>query len=1377
MPNKPHPPRNKPGKSSSAASGLNGEDTSFIVFGDAKSKKKPTKPAPPPTVAEPSKPSTTKGKKGTATPAVPEAEAPKKPDTRTLIGGASWTGKLPLNLLNEHAQRAKWEKPEYTMTRVAGGHVSSVILRQKNPKTGEVTGLPTIALPRERQELGARETAVEARHFAAAWALYRISSGKNLSMALPPQYRDLWRGEFAEIKKEEVEAGRGWMFEADPFGARARHEEEKRLREKERADREERREKERKEKEEGRGLGGGKGWGRAPKVDMGKKMRREVEALVRSGTVWNAHGTRLDKSQREKIVRELEASGFRKAHVDEAVEECRDREETLEWLMIHVPEDDLPKWCLPENYTAGVSLASGDMGRENKVKRLAAAGYALEICSEVLAASGEDETTAAETLQNQLLDQPDANDKDTSDDGTDFWDEELAVLDSIHGERFQRPSTGVCSIQLEVSGLSKTPIKLLIRKPRYGYPHRFPIVSIEAALPAYIRLSMIKRSLQEAVSDMLGEQMIFQLIDWLEQNIPSVIENPGSLKSISSAVGLQSESDTTSRKRKPNRPRYDLPTRPGPQASEQLLSQWQARQETAQQRKMNETRRKLPAWQLKDAVVQAVNSSQVTIISGETGSGKSTQSVQFILDDMIQRKLGGQANIICTQPRRISALGLADRVADERCSQVGHEVGYSIRGESRQKPGLTKVTFVTTGVLLRRLQTTGSDPKGVVGALEGISHVVIDEVHERSLDTDFLMSLLRDVLSVRKDLKLILMSATLDAALFENYFSASASVAKVEIAGRTHPVTDVYLEDVLTMTGFMSKSRSFLDEEEVTESNMGAAVRSVGARINYDLVAMTVDYIDQDLNQRGDSDAGAILIFLPGVAEIDKTLAAIRRLSPKFYALPLHASLQPAEQRKVFPRAGTGRRKVIAATNVAETSITIEDVVAVIDTGKVKETSFDPIAGMVRLAEVWASKAACKQRRGRAGRVTAGVCYKLFTRNLEATKMADRPEPEIKRVPLEQLCLSVKAMGLSDVQGFLGKAITPPETLAIQTALTILDRMGILDGDALTALGRHLALIPADLRCGKLLVIGATFGCLESCLTIASILSVKSPFVSPQDKREEAKSARLAFHDGSGDLLCDLKAYQQWSERRASGEPMGMLRAWCNQNFLLPQTLQDISTNRTQYLSTLKDIQFVPFDYHAGSKSYQQCNKHDNNTALLRALVAASFTPQIARIDFPDAKYIASVSGSVAMDPEARTIKFFTKTADMSQPTNERVFIHPSGTLFSAQSFPTNTAFMAYFTKMATSKVFIRDLTPCNAYSLLLFGGSLALGAQNGGGLLVDGWIRIRGWARIGVLVSRLRAMLDQLLERKLDNPDMEIGDHQVVNIVRRLIELDGMDH
>ncbi|KAF4963066.1 hypothetical protein F66182_18146, partial [Fusarium sp. NRRL 66182] len=317
--------------------------------------------------------------------------------------------------------------------------------------------------------------------------------------------------------------------------------------------------------------------------------------------------------------------------------------------------------------------------------------------------------------------------------------------------------------------------------------------------------------------------------------------------------------------------------------------------------------------------------------------------------------------------------------------------------------------------------------------------------------------------------------------------------------------------------------------------------------------------------------------------EIDRCLSAIKAI-PNLHALPLHASLLPADQKRVFNPATKGKRKVIAATNVAETSITIDDVVAVIDTGRVKETSFDPKDNVVKLQEVWASQAACKQRRGRAGRVKAGKCYKLFTRSVESN-MAPRPDPEIRRVPLEQLCLSVVAMNnTQNAADFLAKTLTPPETIAVDGALTLLHSIGALDNHKLTALGRHMSMIPADLRCAKLMVYGSIFGCVDACVTIASILIARSPFVSPRDKREEATAARAAFSRGGGDLLTDLAAYQQWNERSKSSG-YWQSNSWCSENFLSHQTLREISSNRAQLLTSLKDAGILPFEYKEGTNS------------------------------------------------------------------------------------------------------------------------------------------------------------------------------------------------
>jgi ATP-dependent RNA helicase DHX57 len=1280
-----------------------------------------------------------------------------------------------VNMLSEHCQKQKWDRPDYSMMRTPEGFVSTVTLSSKNPKTGEVTTLPPFRVPHAYRELAAQPTAVEARHFAAAYTLFRVASGKNLAIAMPPTYKDLWKGAFADIKKTEEAEGRGWMFEADPFKTAVEREAEKIAAEKRKEELEKQRAK---EKAQPIAIRDGKdqGWKRAPKVEMGKRMRVEVERLIRKGVVWNPHAIKINETAKAAVIKEVAKLGFKTLHIEEAIEHCKDEEEVLEWLLIHVPEDDLPRWALPENYTAGISMASGNLVREAALKRLAAAGYAFEMCEEALDENNGLETRAAETLQSKLLNLTD-QDSISSDVANhsiedrgidDEWTEEQAVVKSIYGERYSSRSANTCQIQLEITTDAGDPIYVQFQKPSTGYPNSLPIMFVNAKLPAYVRLSIARQALLYCKQNLLGQQVIFNLVDWVEQEIPNIIQNPGKLADVSSAVGGEDKDSKETQLYPRRKQRFNIKPvnlQPGSEKSVALLTQWQNNQQTPTQQKMLKARQSLPSWKLRDTIVHSVNTHQVVIISGETGSGKSTQSVQFILDDMIQRELGEAANIICTQPRRISALGLADRVADERCSRVGDEVGYTIRGESKSTPGVTKITFVTTGVLLRRLQMSGGTADDVLTALADVSHVVVDEVHERSLDTDFLLVLLKDTLKRRKDLKVVLMSATLDAEVFVKYFKDVGPVGKVEIQGRTHPVEDIYLDDIM----FMNNWDERFDDDEGSFEAYESAKRSggkvpprAGARINYDLIADTVRNIDAELG----SQPGGILIFLPGTMEIDRTIQAVKNIS-NIYALPLHASLLPAEQRRVFPPAPHGMRKVIVATNVAETSITIEDIVAVIDTGRVKETSFDPQNNMVRLEEVWASRAACKQRRGRAGRVRAGKCYKLYTKMAELNEMPDRPDPEIRRVPLEQLCLSVRAMGVKDIQSFLAGALTPPDSMAVGGAIELLQRIGALEGDELTALGSHLAMIPADLRCGKLLVYGALFGCLEACLTIASILTVRSPFVAPKDKRDESRASRTSFAQGHGDLVADLQAYEQWALLRSKGLPARELRSWCDINFLSTQTLFDISSNRLQYLSSLKETGFVPLVYSATTTSF---NQNSTNTALIRALVAGSFNPQICRIEFPLTKYAASSSGTVALDPEARTIKYFNET-------NGRVFLHPSSTLFDAQSFPSNAAFMSYFSKIATSKIFIKECTPFNAYTALMFCGAVTVDKE-GRGILVDGWLKVNGWARIGVLISRLRGMLDAALARRIERPGGNVGplEENIVRVVRRLVELNGLD-
>ncbi|KIW64157.1 hypothetical protein PV04_09111 [Phialophora macrospora] len=1289
-----------------------------------------------------------------------DPEGPPRPDAKKIIGGASWTGKLPVNLLSELCQRQKWNKPDYQMRQVPSQNGSEkvyracVVLSKTDPKSGEITKLPPFQLPATDVHLADQPSALEARHLAAAYTLYRLQSMKNLSMALPPTYRDLWKGDFQRLKDEDVKEGRAWKYDADPFAAESKRQEIKTAMEKRKE--EQARKPPKPESVSLVGLGsssvGAKGWDRAPRIELGQDARTRIESLIRTHSVWNRSALAMSERDKASLEIDLAKSGFQHSHIQEALDCCGTREEVLEWLLIHVPEDCLPAWSFPPGYSAGVTLVTSDLATDAKVKRLALGGYATQLCLQALRDNDGDEAQAAEALQSKLVPPKEAASLGVTSDAH-VWEEEMNALESILDDRFKASGPDQCSIRPDPA--SDIPATYHFRRPVSGYPHVPPMVTIEApSLPSYVRLSAVKKAITYAQDSLLGDSMVFNILEWLQSSMPDITQNPGKLSDLEIVSGsMRKELPLT----KTNAQMLPLRSRTAERinlkdsrSNQVMFDTWNARQSSDSQRKMNAARQRLPAWSKQAEIVRVVNGAQVTLVTGETGSGKSTQAIQFILDDAIQNMRGSSANLICTQPRRVAALSLSERVSAERCCNEGDEVGYIIRGDSKTS-SRTKITFQTTGVLLRRLQSSPS----IKAALAGVTHVFIDEVHERSLDTDFLLALLRDGLPMLPHLKVVLMSATLDADIFANYFGGDR-VGRVHIEGRTYPVEDYYLDDVLRLTGSGNKR----DFDADGEQGIGKAIQGLGIGLNYELIASLVRHIDRELSNA----RGGILIFMPGTMEIDRCIKSLADMA-NIHVLPLHASLTPAEQRLVFKQPPAGKRKVVVATNVAETSITIEDIVAVIDSGKVKETNYDPISNIVRLEEVWASRAACKQRRGRAGRVQAGNCYKLFTKNVEAN-MAAAAAPEIHRTPLEQLCLSVKATG-SDrkVEEFLARTVSPPDSRAVATAMKTLQRMGALEHDRLTGLGTYLAMIPADLRCAKLLVYGVLFDCVETCLTMAAVLATKSPFVSPRDKRDEAKDARMSFPTSEGDLMLDSAAFDQWKELFVTSRYRDM-QNWCSSKFLSQQTLRDIDSTRRQLLDSLIEAGLLPPAYHNNSS---EGNRHKGNNMLLRALVAGALYPQIARIQMPDKKYIASMSGAKELDPEAKTIKYFNEE-------NGRVFVHPSSVLFDAQSFSGNASFVSYFTKMETSKTFIRDLTPLNAYALLLFGGPIEVDTS-GQGVIVDGWLRLKGWARIGVLASRLRALLDDELRRRIDARGAVVADDTgLFEIVRHLVEFNGQD-
>ncbi|KAJ1694012.1 hypothetical protein LUZ63_010710 [Rhynchospora breviuscula] len=716
-------------------------------------------------------------------------------------------------------------------------------------------------------------------------------------------------------------------------------------------------------------------------------------------------------------------------------------------------------------------------------------------------------------------------------------------------------------------------------------------------------------------------------------------------------------------------------------------------------------REKLPAFKAKDEFLKAVMSNQVIVISGETGCGKTTQLPQFILEEEIENLRGARCNIICTQPRRISAISVAARIASERGEELGETVGYQIRLESKQS-ALTRLLFCTTGVLLRRLI---EEPD-----LRGVSHLLVDEIHERGMNEDFLIIILRDLLPRRPDLRVILMSATINADLFSKYFN---SAPIMHIPGFTFPVQEFFLEEILKKTRYKIKSEydnfqgnsrrkrfalqktdplteifEEVDIETTYQKYTAATRRSLeawsGSQLDLDLVENTIEYI---CRSEGD---GAILVFLTGWDEISNLLDKIKsnnflRNPRKFLVLPLHGSMPTVNQREIFDRPPNGVRKIVLATNIAESSITVDDVVYVIDCGKAKETSYDALNKLACLLPSWISKASAHQRRGRAGRVQPGFCYRLYPKIIHDS-MPQYQLPEILRTPLQDLCLNIKTLQLGAAGTFLAKALQPPDPLSVQNAIELLKTIGALDDrEELTPLGQHLSKLPLDPNIGKMLLMGSIFQCLDSALTIAAALAYRSPFVLPITMKEEADAIKRSFAgDSCSDHIALLRAYEAWKLARRNGRE----KSFCWENFLSPVTLQMIDDMRNQFIDLLSEIGFI--SKARGVKAY---NQFGNDFEMISAVLCAGLYPNV-----------------IQCKRRGKRSAFYSKDVG-------KVDLHPSSVNAGTHLFP--MPYMVYSEKVKTTGIFVRDSTNISDYALLLFGGALVPSKTGEGIEMLGGYL------------------------------------------------------
>ncbi|XP_074006369.1 putative ATP-dependent RNA helicase DHX57 [Numenius arquata] len=861
--------------------------------------------------------------------------------------------------------------------------------------------------------------------------------------------------------------------------------------------------------------------------------------------------------------------------------------------------------------------------------------------------------------------------------------------------------------------------------------------------------------------------------------------------------------------------KYDVQAKSLYNENVKICTQFRLKKSSRHFQSMLYERQKLPAWQERETILDLLKSHQVLVVSGMTGCGKTTQIPQFILDASLQGSPSRVANIICTQPRRISAISVAERVAKERTERIGLTVGYQIRLES-VKSSATRLLYCTTGVLLRRLEGDLT--------LQGITHVIVDEVHERTEESDFLLLVLKDIMVQRPDLRVILMSATLNAELFSQYFH---SCPIINIPGRAFPVDQFFLEDVIAMTRYVledsspyrrkKKQESKQDGrhkrtafEEVEEDLRRAGIlegsdtvvrdsdpdqkltlkqlltryKGVNKTVLKTMSVMDLDKVNLELIEallewivagRHSYPAGAVLIFLPGLAEIKMLYEQLQsnalfnnRHSKRCVVYPLHSSLSSEEQQSVFLRPPAGVIKIIISTNIAETSVTIDDVVYVIDSGKMKEKRYDPSKGMESLEDTFVSKANALQRKGRAGRVASGVCFHLFSSHHYNHQLIKQQLPEIQRVPLEQLCLRIKILEMFSAQSLhsvLSRLIEPPRTESLRASKLRLQDLGALTPDEkLTPLGYHLASLPVDVRIGKLMLFGTIFRCLDPALTIAASLAFKSPFVSPWDKREEANKKKLEFAVGNSDYLALLQAYKGWCLSIKEGSQASY--NYCRENFLSGRVLQEIASLKRQFTELLSDIGFVKEGLRARDieKKWSQggdgvldatgeeANSNAENIKLISAMLCAALYPNVVQVKKPESKYQKTSTGAVKMQPKAEELKFVTKN-------DGYVHIHPSSVNYQMRHF--ESPYLVYHEKIKTSRVFIRDCSMVSVYPLVLLGGGQVHMQLQKGEFVIsldDGWIRfVAASHQVAELVKELRCELDQLLQDKIKNPSMDL--------------------
>lgn len=769
---------------------------------------------------------------------------------------------------------------------------------------------------------------------------------------------------------------------------------------------------------------------------------------------------------------------------------------------------------------------------------------------------------------------------------------------------------------------------------------------------------------------------------------------------------------------------------------------------------LRKKKERLPMNENRAQVLDLVSNSTYSIIIGATGSGKTTQVPQILLEDAIKKGIGSSCNIICTQPRRIAATSVAYRVAKERAEQLQNSVGYHVRFDQKLPSHGGSITYCTTGVLLQQLQHQPDE------VLDSISHIVIDEVHERNLITDFLLIVLKRAMSQRaagqSTPKIVLMSATMNTELFTSYFGTQTEekgivgCPSLTVPGRTFPVKEVFLDEIIgeinqsspeaaslfendkSTTGeYLKVEREFknklikvsndggddtttvmdnpidwkgkVDEDEDSKDSLEAGDHIVPI----ELIVATIAHISKT------TDSGAILVFLPGLDEMIQVerLMFSSRTGPdyqdaeKYRVFLLHSTI-PSAQTDVFDEMPAGCRKIILSTNIAETSVTIPEVKYVVDTGKHREKQYDHMRRIDNLKCTWISKSNAKQRAGRAGRVQDGNYYALYSTERYDT-FQTAALPEMLGLDLLGICLNIKAHHLDyPIRDFLAEAIEPPPARNVDVAVKELKALEAITADEeITPLGRLLADLPTHPSLSKMIVLGVIFRCLDPMLIIGVAAHERMLFESPITQKQESNRVKKTFTQGTAsDHITLLNAFREMRQVRDMEGEFGM-RQWAMENFVHVNAFKIIDQIANQVEEVLTDAGLVPPTPIEMRKRSEygdpSLNENSSKTPLIKALLVAGLHPNLS---------VATGGKLFRTAGEARTLIHHTS---VNYPDKELLRLSTLQTYGS-------------MSRSNDGKTLnLRDTTECTPLQAALFGGPLitSSSSSNKNTLMMDKWL------------------------------------------------------